>query len=252
MRIRVTLAFEDALSLPISYQQALQAMVYRMIGDKELQHFLHNQGFSFENARFKPLCYSWLQGAYRVQGHRLTFTSPVTFSISSCWELPVHMIMASLEERKEFHLMGTPVRVEKVERVKEPVFTEDMTVRTLSPITIYSTLYTSEGKKVTHYYDPQDRKFSELIQQNLIKKAQAFCLGDFTGQPFRIQPVGSSASRRQRTVQYKGIIIKAWHGTFRLSGNPELKRLAYQSGVGGKNAHGFGLVEVYSPSGSRQ
>jgi CRISPR-associated endoribonuclease Cas6 len=45
---------------------------------------------------------------------------------------------------------------------------------TLSPITVYSTLYTAEGKKKTYYFSPYEQEFSQLVSINLARKYRAY------------------------------------------------------------------------------
>lgn len=45
-------------------------------------------------------------------------------------------------------------------------------------------------------------------------------------------------------ILYKGTVIKAWEGTFRLLGPQELVELAYDTGLGAKNSQGFGCFEL--------
>ncbi len=47
-----------------------------------------------------------------------------------------------------------------------------MIVKTLSPITVYSTLETPDGRKKTYYYNPFKADFKELIIKNLQRKAR--------------------------------------------------------------------------------
>jgi CRISPR/Cas system endoribonuclease Cas6 (RAMP superfamily) len=40
-----------------------------------------------------------------------------------------------------------------------------------SPITAYSTLLTPDDKKKTYYYHPREHEFTDMVQNNLKKKA---------------------------------------------------------------------------------
>lgn len=243
MRLKISFSHAGSLLLPRHYQSALQGMVYAMIGDKKIQKFLHDEGFPWEKRRFKPLVYSWLQGTYRLQEGSIRFESPVELYLSSCWEPLVQALSYSLVDGS-LNLAGQSLTVNSLHMIPEPEFTdEDMIVRTLSPITMYSTLHTAEGRKVTHYYDVRDQQFSELIRKNLVKKARAMYNLDLQDRPFQLEPVGRVDPRQQKSIRYRNFLIKAWHGTFRMRGDKELKRVAYQVGLGGKNTQGFGMVE---------
>lgn len=233
----------DPLVLPRHYQSALQGMVYAMIGDKKIQKFLHDEGFAWEKRRFKPLVFSWLQGKYLLQDGLIHFESPVDLYLSTSWEPLVRALSYSLVA-DSLNLSGHSLTVDRLEMIPEPRFSDDdLIVRTLSPITMYSTLHTPEGRKITHYYDVRDREFSELIRKNLVKKAHAMYDLDLQDCPFSLEPIGRVDPRQQKSIRYRNFLIKAWHGTFRMQGDKDMKRVAYQVGVGGKNTQGFGMIE---------
>ena len=113
----------------------------------------------------------------------------------------------------------------------------------LSPVTIYSTLQSPTGKK-TYYYNPREKEFSILIRDNLLKKYQAYYKRSPDNDEFSIEPLRVS-KKDEKIVSYKGFIIKGWMGLYRLNGSPELLKLAYDAGIGGKNSQGFGCFGIY-------
>jgi len=124
-----------------------------------------------------------------------------------------------------------------------PPYKEKVLVRALSPITVYSTLSTPNGKRKTYYYSPFEEEFETLVIENLNKKYRALTgkEASFSGsvKPFKV------SSRNQRIVIYKGTVIKGWDGVYELSLPPELFSLAFEAGLGSKNSQGFGCIEVW-------
>jgi CRISPR-associated endoribonuclease Cas6 len=111
---------------------------------------------------------------------------------------------------------------------------------TLSPITVYSTLYTAEGRKKTYYFSPYEQEFSQLVSINLARKYRAY-KGEDVQDNVSITPIGRP---RERIVLFKGTVIKAWTGRFIVKGDERLIEIAYEAGIGSKNSAGFGMVEV--------
>jgi CRISPR-associated endoribonuclease Cas6 len=218
-------------------------MIYTLIEDEKIRTFVHDHGFPWEKRRFKPLVFSWLQGKYRLVDCGIAFDSPVQLSISSCWTPLMNSLSYTLLERAHVVLNKQTIDVDQLEMLPEPDFGEATVVRTLSPITMYSTLQSAEGRKITHYYDVRDKDFSRLIRKNLIKKAQSIYGWDIGDVPFTVEPVGIVKPSQEKRIRYKGFFIKAWHGTFLMRGDPRLQLVAYQVGIGGKNAQGFGMLE---------
>ncbi|OYD06225.1 CRISPR-associated endoribonuclease Cas6 [Paludifilum halophilum] len=249
MRLRIQFAFRDPLFLPQSYQRALQGMIYSAIDDEKVRFFLHEEGFLWKKRRFKPFVFSWMQGSFRMNSKGFLFDSPVHLYISSCWEPFIQALSHSLLNRSCIVLHHQPVTIDEVDMLEEPEFGTETVVKTLSPVTMYSTLQTAEGRKVTHYYDVREKAFSDLIHKNLVKKAQTLYNLDLNQSSFSIEPVGKVKPTQQKRIYYKGFLIKAWHGTFRMRGDPTLQKVAYQVGAGGKNAQGFGMLDFVSSDG---
>ena len=49
---------------------------------------------------------------------------------------------------------------------------------------------------------------------------------------------------KKMVTRYQGILIIAWYGTYRLSGECKYLDFLYQIGLGAKNAKGFGMLEI--------
>jgi len=117
---------------------------------------------------------------------------------------------------------------------------EEMLVKTLSPITAYSTIVLPNGNRYTHYFSPYSSDFKKLIEENLRRKASALDI-EIKNNNFYIEPYGIT-EKNEKLLFYKDIIIKGWTGYFILKGDPQLLKLALNSGLGAKNAQGFGMI----------
>ena len=118
----------------------------------------------------------------------------------------------------------------------------EVRIKMLSPVVVYSTFESPDGKKKTYYYSPSEREFSLLISKNLRNKYKAFYGKDFDGEII-VSPEGVRAHHQQITL-FKGTVIKGWMGKYLLKGKPELLRFAYDVGIGSKNSQGFGMWAV--------
>jgi CRISPR-associated endoribonuclease Cas6 len=123
---------------------------------------------------------------------------------------------------------------------------EPIRVKTLSPITAYSTLETPDGRKKTYYYAPQEEDWSRSLVANVGRKARALewaadVESDLEGawvRPYKVK------SADQKILNFKGTVIKGWTGLYEVNLPEPYFRLAYDAGLGAKNAAGFGMVEV--------
>ena len=264
MRIEIVFRHDRSLILPIHYNKIIQGFLYNSISD-ELADKLHNEGYPYEKRQFKLFTFSRILGRYRLNkwDGTIEFSSPSKLIVSSPVERFVQELGNEFLRSGLLHLGQNEVSVEQVNIQLMPVFSEKMRIRMLSPITIYSTLKKADGSSKTYYYSPFESEFSELLEANLKKKASiiseyndcsvtvasSLC-GDiaknkideysFTIEPTRVR------NNDQKILTYKGFVIKCWMGEYKIIGSPQLYRVAYDAGLGGKNSQGFGCFEVIS------
>jgi CRISPR-associated endoribonuclease Cas6 len=121
----------------------------------------------------------------------------------------------------------------------------EMDIVTLSPIVAYKTVYVDEKKK-THYFKPYDPEFPKSIEENLKNKLSTIHDTESIALNFHIVPTNFDISKNESIVKYKGFIIKGYTGKFHISGSSELMHVAYHTGLGSKNAQGFGMFKIVS------
>ncbi|HSH34855.1 CRISPR-associated endoribonuclease Cas6, partial [Schnuerera sp.] len=147
----------------------------------------------------------------------------------------------SFLNRQKVQLGNNYLEVKQLSVEKENVNSEEITIRTLSPISTYSTLYRKDGKKFTYYFNPKEKEFAEMIENNLKNKYRAFYSEEPPESEMDIKPLGST---RLSIVKYKGFIIKGYTGKFIMKGIPSLLQLGLDTGLGSKNSQGFGCVKL--------
>jgi len=202
---------------------------------------LHEKGFEYGGRRFKLFTFSRLFGHFRRVHDELVFHGPVTFYVSSPVEKFINEVASSLVKKGVFSICGEELPVREIHVLEKPFFDERLIFRTLSPITVYSTLMKADGSKKTYYYSPYESEFNELLKRNLMKKASI--LHKRFSEDFKIIPLNRKKCR-EVIVKYKGTVIKAWEGIFKVKGDPELLEVMYDAGLGSKNSAGFGMMEV--------
>jgi CRISPR-associated endoribonuclease Cas6 len=242
MRLSLTFSFTKELLLPFHYNEIIQGLIYRLL-DKAIAEKLHDEGFILGKRKFKLFTFSRLFGRFKREGENLKFFSPFKFYLSSPYNEMVESLVLNLLKTPEIKILENKVIVESVEVVASPVIKREVTVKMLSPLTVYSTLLSPDGKKKTYYYHPKEKEFSQLVKENLFKKYKAFYGKIPPSEEFHIEPLGIS-NKNEKLVIYKGFIIKGWMGKFRLRGNPELIKFSYEAGLGAKNSQGFGMWEI--------
>jgi CRISPR-associated endoribonuclease Cas6 len=241
MHILVTLSSANEVKLPIHYNQLLQGIIYKTI-DTELAQFLHDEGYQSGNRTFKMFSYSRLAGQFRIEkGTGIIFCGDIQWTISS----PVLKFCESIAEgllMKDNIRIGTcQVAVKSIEIQRVEVKNEKITLKTLSPIVAYSTLFRADGRKYTCYYQAGESDYDVLIENNLRKKYQAIYSCEAPLGNVKVKNIGQM---KMNLINYKGTIIKGYSGLITLTGPKELLQIGLDGGIGGKGSQGFGCVKM--------
>jgi len=250
MRIKIILDVNRGVRLPINYNYLLASVIYQFLdlSDPEYAHFLHEDGYSMGDKRFKLFTFSQLMARKReIRGDQIFFRSQVTWYVSSPQEAFLGSFAASLMDQGRLRLGRDSLRVMDVEIPRIPRFHSQMKFRCLSPITM-STKRERDGKLVMHYCLPDEPEFSELVRQNLVRKHETIYghapRDDSFSMEFDAEYMNRRRGRVTRLVRYKDIDIRGVLCPFHASGSPELMFVGYECGFGDKNSAGFGMVEV--------
>ncbi|HID55466.1 TPA: CRISPR-associated endoribonuclease Cas6 [Candidatus Poribacteria bacterium] len=250
--MRIILTFqpiEGTLTLPIQYNSLLQGMIYHNL-ERSLADWLHDKGISFGKRRFKLFTFSRLMGRYRIvrndRGRFITFSGLVKLHVGSVHDeflssLAEHLLRYSPVLIGEWGCEVESVEVEEMPEVSMPV-----KVKAISPITVYSTLMTGDGRKKTYYYSPFEGEWEKHILANLLRKGEALGWEDDKLKELskgHVRPIRVRKSD-ESVVMYRETVIKGWMGIYELNLSEPFFRLAYDAGLGAKNSQGFGMVEV--------
>ena len=82
---------------------------------------------------------------------------------------------------------------------------------------------------------------SNMIKENLIRKYKSIYGVVPEDDNFHIVPMDKSKIRKM-IVNYKSTVIVGWKADFKLTGNPEMIRIALLAGIGARNSIGMGML----------
>lgn len=229
-------------------------MIYTNL-DHALSEWLHEEGHAYGERRFKLFTFSRLFGKRESMNGKIGFSGPVHFYLGAVDTEVLGSLAQHLLTRPTVRLGNSKCRVTEVGVEPEPdvASLEPVRIKTLSPITAYSTLQTPDRRKKTYYYAPQEKEWSESLVSNIARKAKALGwetdidsdLLDTWIRPYKVK------SADQKILNFKGTIIKGWTGLYEAKLPEPYFRLAYDAGFGSKNAQGFGMVGVVNGRGGK-
>jgi len=261
MRIRIEVQSAlDKFILPQGYNPYVQGLVNACIPED-----IKWSGIATgtEEAHFKLFTFSQLyaksveridiapRDGVEADGHvhyQLVMSSPVWFYLSSPSPEFIEALVPRLEQAHDLHLernLVQSVRVVAAYPVTIPTHgLVTWKIRTISPITVYQ----SEGKdsNSAHYFAPDDPLFAKLVLDNAVRKYYAWTQEKAPSDGFSISCLDHTP--HLAVISFKDTPVHGYTGRFQLTGDAKLLSFLYESGLGGKNSHGFGMFDI-APEG---
>jgi len=255
MRFKLTLSLVNRNHnvLPLNYQYELSAWIYKVInqGNPVFAEWLHNKGFSEGNKQFKLFTFSNLMAPQReiVYDRLIINSDQVSLIISTLPEETIQHFVSGIFLNREFTL-GDRVsqvgfRINSIEGLPIPTFTDEMSFRSLSSIFISEKV---EGCRYAQYHAPDYSGYIHLMINNLKEKIKVY-----TGLESAFDPQNASLTLLSLPRQ-KGITIKAgtlqqsklvgYQYNYKIKADAALLRMGYYCGFGEKNSIGFGCCET--------
>lgn len=252
MRIRLTIKplLRNSV-IPINYQYYLSSFIYRTIenSSSEYSRWLHDCGFSSGNKRFKYFTFSTLDIPEReIKSDTIKILCPQIYLTVSMLSLEsMNHLIIGLFESCRFHIHDTNFIVRFAEKIPDPFFKNEMTFKTLSPV-IISRIVNYNGRDSEYYMKPDEPNYAVYLKKNLEEKYIIYCknfgvkVNDDGINEFELIESGKSKLIDIRQGHPGHTRVKAYPMTFRLKGNPEILKIAYEAGVGKLCSQGFGCI----------
>jgi len=242
MRLKIILFNEKDFEFTIHYNHSLQSLIYSNLSSPFAKR-LHNNGFAYGKRTFKLFTFSRLFGDIHTYREipKIKIGNKVYFYVSSPLKDFIQNLTENLLKKSEIKFGDHQLAIESIEILPKPSIKSPLTIKMLSPVTVRSTLTTSDGKKKSYFYNPKEDEFQKLIKENLKKKYSVLTGEKIKDFQFSIKPCGKT---KEVIAKFKGIIVKGYLGKFILQGDPFFLEIAYDCGIGEKNSGGFGCFEV--------
>lgn len=149
MRLKLTFTPEEEIFLPFSYNENIQGFIYRHL-EPSYARFLHNNGFRDGKRSFRLFTFSRLIGKVKPLKDKFHIKGAFKLIISSPHRETLQGLAESILKDPEISLGDNRVTVQSIEVQFSPSFGRVTKIEMLSPVTIYSTLTSPDGKKKTY------------------------------------------------------------------------------------------------------
>lgn len=239
MQLFIKIDLVEPLCLPIAYKSLVQGAIYALLRDEsDFSQKLHDGDTTSSHRSFKHFCFGDLRGRCTIKNKEITFQQSVQFEIRSLNEELIYRLEHAIS-LYGIRLGKYQLYPEIIRRVNYRVKKPSVKIEMLSPMTLYQT---DHDTRYTEYFNPLDKTFGQLLNDNFIRKYRA---------AYEQEPKGTIelkvlniSSRDQCVTTFKGTIIKAWYGDYLLSGEVKDLDFLFNTGLGSKNSQGFGLFRL--------
>lgn len=258
MRFRLSLTPIDGgagNSLPIDYQYMQSAVIYKILAssDEAYSSWLHDNGYQLDNGkRFKLFCYSRFRFAtpYYIDTKKKIInvgSQGMQWTISFLPERSTQEFVQGLFNGTQFTIGDyshhITLQVRSVAALSDDIHSiaasaTEAAYTATSPVCVKQH---TDGH--TQYLSPTDTHYSDGILKGLLSRYEALHGKPFGGDTssFRFDLLNGKA--KSKLVDIKGIKIRGYLYSFRLTAPPALHHIAYDGGIGEQCSQGFGFIE---------
>lgn len=250
MRINLSLKTEKNSLLPFNYEYAISAWIYKTLAkaDVNFATWLHDKGYQSDNSyrNFKLSTYSKIQPykPYKVLPKKgiLIKTGMAKLTLSFLIDKAMQDFVIGIFQSQVLNISTRngwiAFEITAIELLPELDFTSIMRFRARSPI-FMSKKYATKDQAL--YIAPDDKDYKELLINNLIEKAKTLNQDI----PVSLTDFKALSSPKSQLLHINNIQIRAYRYDFLIIASPELLRIGYYAGFGGKNSSlGLGFCEV--------
>lgn len=251
MRLKLELLTKKGSILPFNYEYAISAWIYRNLAraDSSFATWLHDKGYSLEDnhRRFKLFTFSQIEPGkpYRFDKRRgfILETGRASLTLSFLIDKAMQDFVVGLFKSQHLNIHIRSGRIDfKISEVKilpDPVFTHLMEFKSRSPI--FMSKYTETEKHPVYISPDSDPNYKTYFINNLIEKAKA--IGEAPLPVFT--DFGCQTKAQSKLLNIDNTNIRAFNFDFIIAAPPELIRIGYFAGFGGKNSSlGLGFCDI--------
>ncbi len=224
----------------------MQGFIYKKLTDIGARN-IHEKTFVYENKVFRHFCFSDILSSYKVQNNLKNYGKELTFLFSTSLDYLISDFCNSLYNDEivynQIHLKCNYIYV-----IDSGVYENNLYVETFSPVVVDKTSKQSDGKNKRVFFSPLDDEFEHIVKANLIAKYNSLNDIKIDDASFSIYDVSNVKKVHRKYMKptkrsHIGIHINGYTFKCMLKGDKRLIKIALNSGLGAKNAQGFGFIK---------
>ncbi len=207
--------------------------------------YIHEDFFSYGTKVFRHFCFSdMIDSTHESED---IFETAYSFYFSTSLSFIIPEFCEYLYSKGVFYGRN---KLECTEiKVLDTAVDDDLiSVKTMSPVVCDKTIHLENGKKKRLYFSPLDDDFLPIIKKNLIDKYNSINSEKIEDAELEIRNIKHCKKSSKKYFKptknsHVEIIIKGYDFEGELKGDRRLLKTALLSGLGAKNAQGFGFIK---------
>ena len=237
MQISLTFKPDKELVIPFNYNYQLQSAIYSMLGSVGESDFWHNEGFG-DMTNFKGFCFSGLNGKKNVdtENKKLIFKDNIYLEVRSHSFEFIDAFQRAIELHPFIKLYDTCLEIIGGTLSNTHFNPGILRFNATTPVVIHQS--GDNGK--TKYFTPEEDEYFIRICNNIVKKYET--ITNKEADDVQIRPIGDF---KKRVTSYKDFYISGYTGIFEIKTSVHMAEFIFNTGLGEKNAQGFGFVELF-------
>lgn len=255
MRFKLTLQLQHSVmerEIPINYHYELSAAIYKIMAraDAEYAEWLHDNGFSSDNKRFKLFTFSSLlvprYGIDKERKRLIIKSNTVSLYISflpenSTWQF-IQGVFSDQSIQIADNVSGVAFAIREVQVMPPLVYADEIEFTTLSPICVSQR--NERGK--ADYLAPDAPNYAHALLVGLLARYKALYGKEYEGDTtidFQLLGNAKPILVKIKADTPQQTFVKGYRCRFKLGLAEELMRIAYEGGLGEKGSLGFGMIK---------
>ena len=237
MQISILFQPTAPLVIPYNYNYQLQSALYALLAEVGESDFWHDKGFRYYDCSYKGFCFGKLEGNYRTypEEKKIGFEEAIALEVRSPSFDFIDSFQRALEKHPYIRLFDTRLNVIGASLMNQHFANERLIVHAVTPMIIHTTLVNGH----TIYYGPEDENYFHRICQNARKKYMA--ITEEQSCNITLLPRGTF---KKTVTRYKNLYMTGYTGMMELRTSIKMAEIIYNSGLGEKNAQGFGFIQI--------
>lgn len=236
MRFKLYFSLEHQ-EISIQYRKAMISFFKHCLSNYDKAYY--EKYYHEKNPIIKNYSFSTYFPNQKIQGENIIIISKeFELNIStSDYEAGIILYNSfNKQKHQKYPLGNNTMTLQNITMILEKEITTDkVTIKFQAPLCVRS----RENNK-DYYYSFENSKFDEILKINIKEQLKVTNIPELTVDTLKITPIKA----KKVMVKFYEKCLECSTGIFEISGDTELIKHLYQSGMGSKHSAGFGMFQV--------